>query len=63
MRIFQPSKEIGIGFVPFSSLGQCFLMGTIDKNRKFETGDISGLIFWFKEEACVSNQALIDGIT
>ena len=55
-------EELGIGFVPFSPLGKGFLTGTIKKDRKFEAGDIRGIIPRFTEEARVANQALVDVI-
>jgi aryl-alcohol dehydrogenase-like predicted oxidoreductase len=56
-------EELGIGFVPFSPLGKGFLTGAIDKNRKFEKGDIRGIIPRYTEEARVANQVLVDIIT
>jgi aryl-alcohol dehydrogenase-like predicted oxidoreductase len=55
-------EELGIGFVPFSPLGKGYLTGTMDKDRKFEAGDIRAIIPRFTEEARVANQALIDVI-
>ncbi len=55
-------EELGIGFVPFSPLGKGFLTGTMEKNRKFESGDIRGVIPRFTQEAQMANQALIDVI-
>lgn len=55
-------EELGIGFVPFSPLGKGFLTGTIEKDRKFEPGDIRGVIPRFREEARVANGALVEVI-
>jgi aryl-alcohol dehydrogenase-like predicted oxidoreductase len=55
-------EALQIGFVPFSPLGKGFLTGAIEKDRKFEPGDIRGIIPRFTEEARVANQALIDVI-
>jgi aryl-alcohol dehydrogenase-like predicted oxidoreductase len=52
-------EELEIGFVPFSPLGKGFLTGTMDKDRKFEAGDIRGVIPRFTEDARNANQALI----
>ncbi|MBI1227168.1 MAG: aldo/keto reductase [Bacteroidetes bacterium] len=56
-------EELGIGFVPFSPLGKGYLTGKIDENRKFEPGDIRGVIPRFTEEARVANKALLEVIT
>ncbi|MCP9770484.1 aldo/keto reductase [Lacihabitans sp. LS3-19] len=55
-------EELEIGFVPFSPLGKGFLTGAMNKDRKFEAGDIRGVIPRFSEDARVANQALIDVI-
>ncbi len=55
-------EELGIGLVPFSPLGKGFLTGKIDENRKFEPGDIRGVIPRFTEEARIANKALLDVI-
>jgi aryl-alcohol dehydrogenase-like predicted oxidoreductase len=52
--------ELGIGLVAFSPLGKGFLTGKIDKDKKFEQGDIRNIIPRFTEEARVANQALLD---
>ncbi len=52
-------NDLGIGFVPFSPLGKGYLTGAIDENRKFEAGDIRGVIPRFSEEARVANRALL----
>lgn len=56
-------EELGIGFVPFSPLGKGFLTGTIDENRKFESGDIRAVIPRFTEEARLANKALVEIIS
>jgi len=56
-------EELGIGFVPFSPLGKGFLTGTIDENRKFESGDIRAVIPRFTEEARLANKALVEVIS
>jgi aryl-alcohol dehydrogenase-like predicted oxidoreductase len=55
-------QELGIGFVPFSPLGKGYLTGTMDENRKFEAGDIRGIIPRFTEEARIANKALLEVI-
>lgn len=56
-------EELGVGFVPFSPLGKGFLTGTIDENRKFESGDIRAVIPRFTEEARVTNKVLVEVIS
>ena len=36
--VLPASRELGVGFVPFSPIGRAVLTGTIDRNRKFERG-------------------------
>jgi aryl-alcohol dehydrogenase-like predicted oxidoreductase len=56
-------EELGIGFVPFSPLGKGFLTGKMGSDRKFEAGDIRGIIPRFTEDARKANQALVNVIT
>ena len=51
--------ELGIGFVPWSPLGQGFLTGTIDPNTRFEGPDWRQNFPRFTPEALAANQALI----
>ncbi len=51
--------ELGIGFVPWSPLGQGFLTGTIDPNARFEGPDARKNFPRFTPEALAANQALI----
>jgi aryl-alcohol dehydrogenase-like predicted oxidoreductase len=53
-------EELGIGFVPWSPLGQGFLTATIDPARTFETSDIRSIFPRFTPEAMRANQALVD---
>jgi aryl-alcohol dehydrogenase-like predicted oxidoreductase len=55
-------EELGIGFVAFSPLGKGFLTGKMDIGKKFEAGDIRGVIPRFAAEARLANQALIEVI-
>lgn len=56
-------EELGIGFVPFSPLGNGFLTGTIDKNTKFGEGDIRSVLTRFVSENIDANQVLLDLIS
>src|SRR6202000_490307 len=53
-------KDLGIGFVPWSPLGQGFLTGKIDPSTKFESNDFRAVFPRFTEEARSANQAVVD---
>jgi len=53
-------EELGIGFVPWSPLGQGFLTGKIDASTKFESTDFRSLFPRFTEEARSANLAVVD---
>ena len=53
-------EELGIGFVPWSPLGQGFLTGKIDASTKFESTDMRGSFPRFTEEARTANLAVVD---
>jgi aryl-alcohol dehydrogenase-like predicted oxidoreductase len=53
-------EELGIGFVPWSPLGQGFLTGKIDASTKFESTDFRAAFPRFTEEARRVNLALVD---
>lgn len=53
-------EELGIGFVPWSPLGQGFLTGKIDASTKFESTDMRAVFPRFTEEARKANQAVVD---
>src|SRR5438309_743597 len=53
-------EELGIGFVPYSSLGKGFLTGKIDENAKFDSTDFRSTLPRFTPEALKANRALIE---
>ncbi|HWZ83990.1 MAG TPA: aldo/keto reductase [Terriglobales bacterium] len=53
-------EELGIGFVPWSPLGQGFLTGKIDSSTKFASTDFRAAFPRFTEEARKANQAVVD---
>jgi aryl-alcohol dehydrogenase-like predicted oxidoreductase len=53
-------EELGIGFVPWSPLGQGFLTGKIDASTKFDSADFRAAFPRFTEEARKANQAVVD---
>ena len=56
-------RELGIGFVPWSPLGQGFLTGKVDPEQTFEKSDVRSWFPRFTPEAMQANQALVDLIT
>lgn len=53
-------EELGIGFVPWSPLGQGFLTGKIDPNTTFDSSDFRASFPRFAREAREANLALVD---
>ncbi|MFL9826251.1 aldo/keto reductase [Rhodoplanes sp. SY1] len=56
-------RELRIGFVPWSPLGQGFLTGTVAPGQAFTTSDVRSWFPRFTPEAMKANQALVDLIT
>jgi aryl-alcohol dehydrogenase-like predicted oxidoreductase len=53
-------EELGIGFVPWSPLGQGFLTGKIDASTKFESTDFRSAFPRFTEKARNANWAVVN---
>ncbi len=53
-------EELGIGFVPWSPLGQGFLTGKIDAETALDAKDMRRTFPRFTEEARSANQAVVD---
>jgi len=53
-------EELGIGFVPWSPLGQGFLTGKIDATTKFDSTDFRAFFPRFTPEAREANLALVE---
>ncbi len=54
-------EELGIGFVPWSPLGQGFLTGTVDATMTFDsTSDLRATFPRFTPEAIKANQPIVD---
>jgi aryl-alcohol dehydrogenase-like predicted oxidoreductase len=53
-------EELGIGFVPWSPLGQGFLTGKIDATTEFDSTDFRASFPRFTPEAREANLALVD---
>jgi len=55
-------EELGIGFVPFSPLGQGFLSGKIETGTVFAVNDIRSILPRFQRDAREANQRLVSAI-
>ena len=53
-------EELGVGFVPWSPLGQGFLTGKVSADQTFEGSDIRSRFPRFTQEAMAANQPLIN---
>lgn len=53
-------EELGIGFVPWSPLGQGFLAGKLSASSKLESSDMRSGFPRFSTEAMQANQALVE---
>jgi aryl-alcohol dehydrogenase-like predicted oxidoreductase len=53
-------EELGIGFVPWSPLGQGYLTGKVDIGATFEKSDVRSWFPRFTPEAMKANQPLVD---
>jgi aryl-alcohol dehydrogenase-like predicted oxidoreductase len=53
-------EQLGIGFVPWSPLGQGFLTGTVAKGQSFAANDIRSRFPRFTPEALAANQPVVD---
>jgi aryl-alcohol dehydrogenase-like predicted oxidoreductase len=53
-------EELGIGFVPWSPLGQGFLTGKIDAATTFDSSDFRAVFPRFTPEARAANLALVE---
>jgi aryl-alcohol dehydrogenase-like predicted oxidoreductase len=52
--------DLGIGFVPWSPLGQGFLTGTVQRGQSFDNNDIRSRFPRFTTEALDANQPVVD---
>jgi aryl-alcohol dehydrogenase-like predicted oxidoreductase len=56
-------EELGIGFVPWSPLGQGFLTGTVSAADTFGAGDVRSRFPRFSVEAREANQPIVELLT
>jgi aryl-alcohol dehydrogenase-like predicted oxidoreductase len=54
--------ELGIGFVPWSPLGQGFLTGTVNQTQQFPASDVRSWFPRFSPEARAANQPIVDTV-
>jgi aryl-alcohol dehydrogenase-like predicted oxidoreductase len=54
--------ELGIGFVPWSPLGQGFLTGTVHQTQQFPASDVRSWFPRFSPEARAANQPIVDTV-
>jgi aryl-alcohol dehydrogenase-like predicted oxidoreductase len=53
-------EELGVGFVPWSPLGQGFLTGAVDATQSFAASDVRSWFPRFSEENRRANQPIVD---
>lgn len=58
--ILPTCEELGIGFVPWSPLGQGFLTGTLQPGMNFESTDVRSRFPRFAPDVMAANQPLLD---
>jgi aryl-alcohol dehydrogenase-like predicted oxidoreductase len=56
-------EELGIGFVPWSPLGQGFLTGKLDTTTTFEANDVRSWFPRFTQDAMAANRPIVDLLT
>jgi len=56
-------EELGIGFVPWSPLGQGFLTGKVDANTTFASSDVRSRFPRFTPEARKANQPIVNALS
>lgn len=60
--ILAATRELGIGFVPYSPLGRGFLTGAIASNAQISDDDSRKRWPRFQDEAIAANQAILDAL-
>jgi aryl-alcohol dehydrogenase-like predicted oxidoreductase len=58
--VLSTCEELGIGFVPWSPLGQGFLTATVEAGASFDTNDIRSRFPRFAQDALSANQPIVD---
>jgi len=60
VEVLPTCEELGIGFVPWSPLGQGFLTGKVSPDQTFDKSDVRSWFPRFTPEAMQANQALVE---
>jgi aryl-alcohol dehydrogenase-like predicted oxidoreductase len=60
VEVLPTCADLGIGFVPWSPLGQGFLTGTVQRGQSFDSNDIRSRFPRFTAEALDANQPVVD---
>lgn len=60
VQVLPTCAELGIGFVPWSPLGQGFLTGKVSPNARFEESDVRSWFPRFTKDAMRANQPLVE---
>ena len=60
VEVLPTCEELGVGFVPWSPLGQGFLTGAVSTTQSFEASDVRSWFPRFAPEAMKANQPIVD---
>ncbi|KTR51222.1 aldo/keto reductase [Curtobacterium oceanosedimentum] len=60
--VLDTARELGIGFVPFSTLGRGFLTGTVTRKEDLPEGDARRNLPRFSDEAIDANLRVVDAL-
>ena len=60
VEVLPTCEDLGIGFVPWSPLGQGFLTATVDPATTFDTSDVRSSFPRFAPDARKANQPIVD---
>ena len=60
--ILPACRELGVGFVPWSPLGQGFLTGAVKPGQEFDKGDVRSWFPRFRPDAMQANMVLVEEV-
>jgi aryl-alcohol dehydrogenase-like predicted oxidoreductase len=61
-KVLPARGELGIGFAPWSPLGQGFLTGTVNESMQFPASDVRSWFPRFSPQARAANQPIVDTV-